>query len=208
MTEASTWDGFAGTYDRVVRLFDRSYPAVRERLREDLTGRGRVLEVAAGTGQFTSDLAEVCDELVATDVSPEMVRLLEAGLAERGVEGVSVAVMGAYELDAEDGAFDGVFCANALHVMEEPQRALAEFHRVLGPDGVLIAPTFLHGAGPARRALSRGLTAVSSFVAHSRWDLDGLVKFIEGTGFDVVRADQLPGLFPIGYIAARPREQG
>lgn len=105
MTEASTWDGLAGRYDRVVRLFDRSYPAIRDRLREDLAGRGRILEVAAGTGQFTAELAEICEELIATDVSPEMVRLLDQSLAERGVDGVSTAVMGAYALDAEDGSF-------------------------------------------------------------------------------------------------------
>lgn len=202
MSEASTWDGLAGRYDRVVRLFDRSYPAIRDRLRVDLVGRRRVLEVAAGTGQFTPDLAAVCEELVATDVSPEMVRLLGDRLGVQGIDGVSVAVMGAYALDAEDGAFDAVFCANALHVMEEPRRALAEFHRVLGPGGVLVAPTFLHGAGPARRALSCGLSAVSSFVAHTRWDLAGLVDFIGRSGFDVQRAEALPGLFPVGYVTA------
>ena len=87
--------------------------------------------------------------------------------------------------------------------MEDPQQALAEFHRVLVPNGVLVVPTFLHGAGPARRALSRGLSLVSSFVAHSRWDLAGLVELVQGSGFDVVRAEQLPGLFPVGYVVAR-----
>jgi len=57
VSEARTWDGLADRDDRVVRLFDQSYPAIRERLRADLAGRGRILDVAAGTGQFTAGLA-------------------------------------------------------------------------------------------------------------------------------------------------------
>ena len=72
--------------------------------------------------------------------------------------------MSAYALDTPDAAFDAVFCANALHVMEEPRRALAEFRRALVADGLLVVPTFLHGTGVARRALSRGVSAASSFL--------------------------------------------
>lgn len=203
MSEAKTWDGLARSYDRVVRIFDRSYPAIRARIRDDLAGCERVLEVAAGTGQFTADLAEACRELVATDISPEMVSRLRSRLEEQGLTGVSTAVMSALALDADDGVFDGVFFANALHIMEDPTQALAEFHRVLTPGGALVVPTFLHGADGGRRALSRALSLGSSFVAHHRMDLEGLVSLVAAGGFDVVRAEQLPGLFPIGYVVAR-----
>ncbi len=131
MSEAAVWDKLARWYDRAVRLFDRSYPAVRERLRRDREGRQRVLEIAAGTGQFTPDLAGICEQVVASDLAPAMVERLRQSLRERGVEGVDLAVMDATSIDAPDAAFDAVFCANALHVMKEPARALQEFGRVL-----------------------------------------------------------------------------
>ncbi len=203
MPDNTDWDGFASRYDRIVRLFDRAYPEVRRRLARDLDGAEHVLEIAAGTGQFTFDLADVAGEVVATDYSREMVEHIRARVSEHGVQNVRADQQSAYELDFDDRSFDGVFCANGLHVMERPETALAEMRRVLVPDGVLIVPTFLHGAGRFERALSRTLSVFSSFVAHTRLSLNQLAGLVEEAGFDVTSAEELPGLFPIGYVAAR-----
>ena len=37
-----------------------------------------------------------------------------------------------------------VIVSNALHIVPQPEKALAEIRRVLKDDGVLIAPTFTH----------------------------------------------------------------
>lgn len=205
MSEAHIWDRLAGRYDTLVRLFDTSYGQIRARLAQDLPEGGRVLELAAGTGQFTLDLARRASHLTATDVSPEMVERLRHRLAREGFPQVDCAVMSAYDIDAPDASFDAVFCANALHVMDDPARALAQFRRVLREDGVLVAPTFLHGVDGLRRGLSRTMGLVSPFVAHTRFDLASLVQTIEGAGFEVTLAQALPGLFPLAYILARPQ---
>ncbi len=208
MDEAHVWNSLAKRYDAIVRLFETSYPAIRHRLSQDLGGRQRVLEVAAGTGQFTFDIAAVADSVVATDVAPEMIRRLSEIARDKAATRVLPSVMSAYEIDALDGAYDAVFCANGLHVMEHPARALSEFRRVLVEGGRLVAPTFLHGTDLARRGLSVAMSAVSPFVARSRYDLDGLCRQIEAAGFVVKRRDRLPGLFPIGYVVAeRARDQ-
>lgn len=208
MSEARVWDRLAGRYDTIVRLFDSSYGRVRERLDRDLPPGGRLLEIAAGTGQFTVDLASRAEHFVATDISPEMVARLRRRVAEAGLDAVECAVMSAYELDAPNGTFDGVFCANALHVMDDSARALSEFRRVLKPEGVLIAPTFLHGVDGFRRGLSRALGAVSPFIAHTRFNLASLQQTIAAAGFEVISLEQLPGLFPLGYLVARAPEGG
>lgn len=208
MNEAGVWNQLAGRYDLVVRLFDRSYPQVRRRIAADIPQGSHVLELAAGTGQFTGALAAAAESLVSTDISPEMVTRLSESVKASGLENVECAVMSAYEIDAPDGAFDVVFCANALHVMPEPERALDEFRRVLRKDGILIVPTFLHGAGPIRRAISRGLSLVSPFVAHTRFDLPALSDLITSHRFDVVSAEALPGTFPLAYVVARRSHAG
>lgn len=202
MNEDQTWDRLAGSYDKTVGHFDRSYPQVRERIRSDLAGRALVVEVAAGTGQFTFELAQVADRLVATDVSPEMIKRLSAKIAERGATNITAKVMSAYELDMPDGSVDGIFCANALHVMETPERALRELHRVLRPDGRLVIPTFCHGIDRRRRALSWALSLVSPFVAHTRFSPDSLARMVGDNGFEPRPPVVLPGKFPLAYLVA------
>lgn len=65
--------------------FAEPVEAVREALRA-FESRGRVLEIAAGTGQWTGILAETADELVVTDASPEMLELNHAKVGERGID--------------------------------------------------------------------------------------------------------------------------
>lgn len=201
--EARVWNRLAGRYDTVVRVFDTSYPKVKERLATDLPRGGRILEVAAGTGQFTVELAGIAGSLLATDVSPKMVEALRQSIADARAPNVELGVMSAGDIRASDGHFDAVFCANALHVMDEPEGALEEFRRVLRPGGVLVAPTFLHGVDIGRRTLSRALSVVSPFVANNRFNLAQLQTLIEAAGFDVVHAERMPGVFPLGYVVAQ-----
>ncbi len=205
MPEATDWDGLAKRYDRIIRLFDRSYPLIRRRLTEDLGGVDKVLEVAAGTGQFSFDIARVVKNVVATDFSSEMVERIRERALERGVSNLETRQMSAYALDYPESWFDGVFCANGLHVMEHPESALREMRRVLVDEGVLVVPTFLHGAGRFERTVSRALSSISSFVAHTRFALDDLSRLVESIGFEVTTSDALSGLFPIGYVVARKR---
>lgn len=200
--ERQTWEGLSAGYDLSVRLFSQSYEAVRGLLARDLAGRRRLLEVAAGTGQFTPALGRLVPEVLATDLSEGMVTQLRARLQREGLGHVQAEVRSAYDLQVPPGSFDALFCANALHIMEEPQRALAAFWEALEPGGVLVAPTFLHGADRWRRGLSRVLARVSPLVAHTRFDLPGLQAELERAGFQVQRAEQLPGLFPLGYLVA------
>ncbi len=204
MSEAQIWNRLAGRYDTIVKLFNTSYPKVQERIAQDIPPDGVILEVAAGTGQFTRSLAARASSLVATDISPNMVESLRAMGKAAGLSHMEARVMSAYDIPEEDGHFDAIFCANALHVMDDPKRALHQFRRVLGKEGILIVPTFLHGTSTLRRGLSRGLSLVSPFVATPRFDMKTLQALIEETGFKVQYTEVMPGFFPLGYLVATP----
>lgn len=79
--------------------------AIREAIRA-LNLRGRVLEIAAGTGQWTGLLAESAEELLVTDASPEMLALNRAKVGEPSKLRRDVADAFAMKLS---GRFDAVF---------------------------------------------------------------------------------------------------
>ena len=95
----------------------------------------RLLEVGSGLGEFCAwASATLGGEVVAVDASPRMVELT----ARAGVEAV-VADM--RQLPFADAAFDCVVVNFALYHIPDPVIAIAEFARVLKPDGILVAAT-------------------------------------------------------------------
>ena len=69
--------------------------------------------------------------------------------------------------------------------MPEPEKALSEIKRVLKKDGVLFAPTFVHGEG-AGFAFRSGLIGLFGFRAFMKPTNAEFVKFIEKYGFQVI----------------------
>ena len=98
----------------------------------------RSLEIGAGTGYFTLNLmqAGVIREAVCTDISPGMLRTLAANAAALGLD-VETVACDASELPFEDDSFDLLLGHAVLHHLPAPERAFAEFARVLAPGGVL-----------------------------------------------------------------------
>ncbi|MEA2127440.1 MAG: hypothetical protein QOJ85_331, partial [Solirubrobacteraceae bacterium] len=71
-----------------------------------------------------------------TDISPGMLRTLEANAAALGIE-VETAACDASDLPFGDGEFDLVLGHAVLHHLPFPERCFAEFARVLAPGGML-----------------------------------------------------------------------
>ena len=91
--------------------FAPSAEAVRMALR-DFAPRGRVLEIAAGTGQWTGLLAELADELVATDASPEMLEINRAKHPDRDVRYEVADAFGLAPSHDFDAVFFGFFLSH------------------------------------------------------------------------------------------------
>jgi demethylmenaquinone methyltransferase/2-methoxy-6-polyprenyl-1,4-benzoquinol methylase len=92
--------------------FAASGDAVRQALRS-FDPRGRVIEIAAGTGQWTGLLVDTADHLLVTDSSPEMLQLNRAKIGDR--PNVTYTVADAMTLEPShdrDVAFFGFFLSH------------------------------------------------------------------------------------------------
>lgn len=174
---------------------------------DDVRGCSCVLEVGAGTGMVTVQLASVAHELTATDRSPEMLAILRGRLADAGHAGVQVRQADVLALDFPAASFDAVVAANLLHLLPDPAAALAELRRVLRPGGVLCAPTFGHGQHLLAHAASRLLAGVG-FPVVTRFRSDTLRSTIEAASFVVVREAVVPGILPLLHVTARRGDGG
>ena len=138
-------DGAAAGYDSKwgIDYGEVGRAQVLGKVRKALGGRlatfGRSLEVGAGTGYFSLNLlqAGVVREAVCTDISPGMLRTLDAN-AERLGLAVETAACDAEALPFADESFDLVLGHAVLHHLPDLPGAFAEFRRVLRPGGVVV----------------------------------------------------------------------
>jgi ubiquinone/menaquinone biosynthesis C-methylase UbiE len=134
----------APTYDRVgPRFFSR----FGHRLVEwaDISAGARVLDVAAGRGAVLFPAAEAVGlhgQVVGIDLSPAMVAETSREIEQRALSNVSLHQMDAEHLQFPDESFDFVLCGFAVFFFPQLDRALAEFHRVLRPQGRLAISTW------------------------------------------------------------------
>ncbi len=195
------WERHARRYDRSTRMLGKPLPRALALTAAAVRGRGRVLELAAGTGLFTAAIAPEVGALVATDYAQAMVDALSARVRVAGLTNVTCARADLYDLPYADASFDAVVAANVLHLVPDLPGALASIRRVLRPDGVLVAPTYLHRGSVVAAVLSR-LAALTGFPAHRRFDAAGLAAALAAAGFEVGERETIPGLFAIGHVVA------
>ena len=134
------FDAIAPRYELVNKLMTFGLDARwRRRAVRDLrlAAASRVLDVAAGTGDFTRELAAQGHRAVATDLSFGMLD------AARGVRARVQA--DAVHLPFPDGAFDGITCGYALRNFTDLSATFVEMARVVRPGGRL---SFLEVAEP------------------------------------------------------------
>lgn len=193
------WERHAANYDRSLGPLGRPVPRMLELVERAVQGRGRVLELAAGTGLVTPALSRAADQVVSTDYAEAMVTVLEGRVRETGLANVECRQADIYALPFEPGSFDAVVAANVLHLVPDLGGALGAIRRVLAPDGLLVVPTFCHDETRLSWWVSRVL-ALTGFPGHRRFTAASLRTALEGAGVQVGVTECLPGLIPIGYV--------
>ncbi len=99
----------------------------------------RVLEVAVGTGRFTSHLAARGARMTGLDIALPMLRRARASMSSAGVDGAVGLLLGdARRLPLADASFDACLCVNALHHMPGAAASIAEMSMVIKPAGRIV----------------------------------------------------------------------
>ena len=129
----------ASTYAKLAASYGQPY---YRSVAEDVAGLARpgdrVLDAGTGPGYLPVALAERTADvrIHAFDVTRELLECGREEAARRGVDRrVSFFAGDCYAVPVRDRRYALVTATGVLHALEEPARALAEFHRVLEPAG-------------------------------------------------------------------------
>ena len=196
------WDKNAGRYDRFMRkdraAYDEMYVLIRPVVRHKT-----VLELATGTGLIAKHIVNAAAHIEATDASAEMIA--EAKRDNRSAK-LRFSVQDMFCLPYANQSFNAVIVSNALHIVPQPEKALAEIRRVLKDDGVLIAPTFTHAENSFTGKVRAFFMKLAGFPLHSKWTSEEYLSFLRQNGWAVRKSVILKASFPLTYTECTKSE--
>lgn len=176
------WDRCSKYYPAFIRHSEKTYLQTRKTIRPFLKRDMDVLELACGTGQLSVPLSPYVRTWEATDFSPEMVKQAKKQLHTSRLH---FSVQDATKLPYGPESFDAVVISNALHIMLQPEKALAEAWRVLKPGGFLFTPTFVWGNG-RWAGFQLWIMGLSGFHVYHRWNAGELMAYLSEHGYTIV----------------------
>ena len=146
----------------------------------------RILDVACGPGLVTVALAPHAREVVALDLTPEMLNKAGQRCAAAGVANVAFRQGSAGDLPFEANSFDAVVTRLSLHHFENPARPLAEMARVLRPGGRCVVADVISSEDPEESALHNAIEILRD-PSHVRMLPESeLLRLLAGAGLEVV----------------------
>ena len=189
------WDRNAGLYDCFMRkdraVYEKMYELIRPVVKDKT-----VLELATGTRLIAKHIVNAAAHIEATDASAEMI-----AEAKRDTHSAKLhfSVQDMFRLPYAEESFDVVIVSNALHIVPQPEKALAEIHRVLKDDGVLIAPTFTHAGNSFSGKVRAFFMKLAGFPLHRKWTSEEYLRFLRQNGWAVRKSVVLKASFPLTY---------
>ena len=196
------WDKNAGRYDCFMRKDRAAYEEMYALIWPVVKAK-TVLELATGTGLIAKSIVNAAAHIEATDASAEMIA--EAKRDNQSAK-LHFSVQDMFCLPYADKSFDAVIVSNALHIVPQPEKALAEIHRVLKDDGVLIAPTFTHAGNSFSGKVRAFFMKLAGFPLHSKWTSEEYLRFLRQNGWAVRKSVILKASFSLTYAECEKTE--
>ena len=186
-----------------------------------LDSRSAVVDIGAGTGQFTLAVAAACAHVTAVDVSPVMLELLRAKVVASRLPNIEVVQSGFLSYEHSGSPADFVYSRYALHHLPDfwKTMALQRIRRIVRTGGILRLWDVVYSFEPAEAA-DRIEGWCASFAADAdaegewiRADLEEHVRdehstftwllepMIERSGFAIEDAEYSPDGFFVKYVA-------
>lgn len=129
------WDKIAAGYDEFVTPSGGMAIAENALRRVGLRPDMRLLDVAAGSGALSIPAARLGAQVLAVDLSPAMIKWLNARVRKEGLSNLEGRVMDGHALELEENTFDISASQFGVMLFLDLPRGLSELARVTKPGG-------------------------------------------------------------------------
>jgi len=201
------WSKYARTYNS-----DQEY-VIGRRILQEITERiyeedelGDVIEFGCGVGYFTRAIAKNARQVIATDLSDEMLK--QARIHLRGFQNITIQKANSENTHFPSARFDTVFIANLIHVVESPIKVLQESHQILKDKGLLLVVSFTSYGMSWFERMKLYMRYFKTWGlpprhGHNRLSPDQLVSFVEEVDFRTQEVGLLGDTTKAVYLRGR-----
>ncbi|MFA6427482.1 MAG: class I SAM-dependent methyltransferase [Candidatus Magasanikbacteria bacterium] len=178
------YDLAAQNYDKKKAYLDSFEKDVLFDVLGDVSGK-KILDVGAGTGRVSIELAKRGAHVVALDVSEKMLEKIKDSRLRLTTDGqarlkIKKIVGDAESLPFEDESFDGVVAAFLIVHLKDPQRFFDEVYRVLKPGGFFVV-TNINQKRPPEVETKQGKIIIESYYHRP----EKIRELLEGLAFGI-----------------------
>jgi len=207
MEKAAIWDKMARKYAQTPIRNEAVYREKLARTQSYFTPDTELFEFGCGTGTTAIEHAPHVRRVVATDLSANMLEIGREKAAAADIDNISFeqASIEAFEPPAEQ--YDVVLALNLLHLLEDPQAAIAKAFAMLKPGGVFVTSTAcLADSSAPMRLLFRVLIPLMQLVGKAPYVAHmtraQLLSDLQASGFSIAFARE-PAKGESAFLIAR-----
>lgn len=188
------WDRISSLYDLFENVYNRKvYNGTGQKVAELIDHSDDVLECACGTGAISQYISPKCRKLVATDFSEGMLK--QARKKCSVYQNIVIEKADITHLDYPDQSFDKAVAGNVIHLLPQPEAALAELERVVKTGGKIIIPTYINMSKGTGRIAVRFIKVLGASFKR-QFDLDSYKQFFADKGYQNVEYHVVDGRMP------------
>ena len=195
LKEKTFWNIFANHYDFFIKIMLRkTYKKILFHLNSEFESTQKILDIGTGTGIIPFSICPKVKYVVATDISPEMIKIAKQKQVSSGIENIEFQIQDAYNLPFPDKSFDVIIAANLLHLLFEPEKPISEAKRVLKDNGIFIAPTLCAGENFRSKAMAN-ISAMAGIWFVNKWSINEFEEMLKSNGLIILKTIKINGRF-------------
>ncbi len=207
MNQREFWNKLANNYDNSVQgKYSDAYRRTIDLAREYLKQEDVVLDFGCGTGIVTNEMARSVKQIVATDVSDQMIVQAKAKAVATQTDNILYLVGDLNHEQVKSTQFSAITAINVLYFIRDLDGLLKHFYAMLPEGGYFLSVTDCLGDHRNLRSVIYSLLMRLGFFPFMRsLSQAELTKAIEKAGFEVIKTENLFPNPPNLFVAARKK---
>ena len=205
---AEFWNKLSSRYDEQVKnKYAETYELTIAKTKKYLKSSDRVLDFACGTGITTVKLAKDVKEILAIDISKEMIGIAKNKIDNENLNNVHFNVCDIMDDTIENDSFDVMLAFNILYFLDNINDVFERINHILKKDGIFISATDCLGEKKSfLNTIQSILSKTGRIPSVKRYKMKKLIELFERAGFTIIETDNLykdpPNLFIVAQKKA------